>query len=364
MWTRAIVNLLAVHPVDRKLTRQFTDKGLKGIVTVVYDLALYPVSYDFIIFLANADAFRRLSSAERMNIIVLSHDSDPIQDDVWPNHPILDGDEKAYIKNFILEACMLYEATGDIHLCRDRSRLYADWSQIESTSLVFPEGYTPHIPDAALNRLQVPLYGLVHLFADRHEAQHASNVYCLSASMTYKELARDFIRRQAGKKYIISITLREATHDPDRNSDISAWQRAIEKLDHEKYTFIVLRDFQKVFSEPVLVGPSVVECPEAVLSIMFRAALYEVADLNLMTNGGPASLCFLNHRCRYIVFMEKGAYQDRWYPAFKKQHGVSVGEDLPFSSDVRRLLWCRDDESNIISAIEHFERVNVVERVR
>jgi len=344
---KILKSVLLVHPIDKKIANHLQKTKDKS-VCAIYDLAIYPVTFDFVVFLANAEAYRAKIGAEALDVIIVSEWSDPIQDEPGTGHPSAGNDPSTFINNFITEATILFPSVRSFNLSRRRRQLIDDWPTIAGSHEIFPQNYNPLTPDAGLSNNMVPVYGMIHLNAS---SRPASEAFCLRPPEEAIDLARRWMQRNATGRPIITITLREAQHDSERNSNIQAWQEALEKLDHSQFTFVILRDHSTLFSPCPLSGPSVVECNEAVMSLPFRAALYELAFLNVLTNGGPASLCYLNHRCNYLVFMEKGDFKNRWYPTFKFQHGVSEGMDLPHATPARKLCWSKDEPDTIVSAI-------------
>lgn len=340
--------VLLLHPVDKKIANHLSEDTSAKTVCAIYDLAIYPVTFDFVAFLANAEAYRSKIAAHTLDVIIVSQWNDPIQDEPGTGHPSAGNDPDTFIHNFITEATTLFPNVRSFFLNRQRKQLIDDWPTIVKSQEIFPPSYNPLIPDSGLSNDTPPVYGLVHLNAS---SKPASEVFCLQAPQEAKNLARRWLQRNAGELPIITITLREAQHDSERNSDIQAWQRALDKLEHSQFTFVILRDHATLFSACPLIGSSVVECNEAVMSLPFRAALYELSFLNLLTNGGPASLCYLNHRCNYLVFMEKGDFKNRWYPAFEFQHGVPEGADFPHATPARKLCWSKDEPDAIFAEI-------------
>ncbi len=322
----------------------------------VYDLAIYPTTFDFVIFLENADRYRCAKGAEVMDVLVMSQRNDPIQDDFGAGHPV-ELDPDTFVKNFIFDAIQLYGSVGDITVARNRRRLCDKWAEVVDQRPVFPEKYTPSTPDAGLKSSDPPIYGIAH----RNSAVlSAPDGFHLRAPKEQLRQAKLWLRRFGHGKIPITLTLREAAHDPLRNSDVTAWQKAVEQIDQDRFMVVVMRDYMKLYESPVIIGRSVVECPEAVISIPFRAALYELAYLNLHTNGGPASLCFLDPVCRYVVFASKGDLETV-YSKMAFQHNLPVGLDLPGATPAKRLVWAADSCDEIIlrfnEAIEYLDAI-------
>ena len=83
-------------------------------------------------------------------------------------------------------------------------------------------------------------------------------------------------------------------------------------------------------------------------NIGIRAALYELAYLNLGVNTGPMSLCWLNARCRYITFKMITKNPSPASLENMSKNGFQFNEAPIFANAFQRWVW-EDDEEKIIS---------------
>jgi hypothetical protein len=77
-------------------------------------------------------------------------------------------------------------------------------------------------------------------------------------------------------------------------------------------------------------------------------ALYEKSYLNLFVNNGPAVLCTLDTRTRYIIFkylMEECASTTESF--IQKFQGLKFGDQWPGATPFQRLVWGNDDYEHI-----------------
>ncbi len=79
-----------------------------------------------------------------------------------------------------------------------------------------------------------------------------------------------------------------------------------------------------------------------------RAALYELAYLNLGVNNGPMSLCWLNAHTRYITFKMIVKEQSAATLENMLKIGFRLNQTPPFANQFQRWVW-KDDEEEIIS---------------
>jgi hypothetical protein len=328
-----------LRALERKAARQLEKSDPSQSLLVVCDFAGFSLSYDVIGLLVLADDARRRGGLARMDVAFVADADDPLMDD---RHASVDyGDRRylTYLHNLAIDATRLIESVGDVHVFSRRAAFEPLWRQYAADGKVFPPTYTPYRPDYMTKELAGSLYGTARLFSDGIEdgARHV-----LSPGPVELDLARAWLKQHVGSGFAITVTLREAPYETQRNSNVSQWQKLIDAYAEEDITFIVLRDYFTIFEPPVLTGTNVVTCSEAVLNMPFRAALYQCVDLNLFSASGPASLCFLNAKTRYIIFLlsNTGTASDveriKWY------HGVGPGDNLKGASPFQELVWEED----------------------
>lgn len=136
----------------------------------------------------------------------------------------------------------------------------------------------------------------------------------------------------------VTITLREASHWPHRNSDIIDWLKFGMELKRKGRQVIVVRDTEKAF-EP-LAG---FDCaPEASLDVIARAALYQAAACNLFVSNGPATLAVFGDRpwLQFIpIEAENSSYRPGTAAFWREEQGIEPGEQYPWSTRQQRIVW-------------------------
>jgi hypothetical protein len=157
-----------------------------------------------------------------------------------------------------------------------------------------------------------------------------------------------------GKKAPVTITLREATHWPARNSNVSAWLSFARCLRDMGENVVFVRDTEKG-NEPL---EDFLTCPFASFNVTKRMALYERAKINLFTSNGPAGLGLFS-TTPYLYFID--VYKDPNYPAnnpewWLQHNGIGKGEQWPWAKPDQRMIWKPDTYENICEAWERSER--------
>lgn len=333
------VNFFLPHPLDNKIARQLTNRGKQNRLVAICDLSAFPLSYDIVYFLINANAYRRSIGMDYLDIVFIADDQDPVQDGIMPLNPTGQKNWREYLFNLGLEATRLIPAAGNVQLFTDRQAFTTFFYNTANGNPLFPKNFKPYSPSYSPNKDLPPLYGMRHLYPLGNSSE---DLYTVTPPQLYLDLAKRWIDQLNAKGPILTITLREAPFHTERNSNMEEWQKLTDHYKDTDIQFVILRDFYTLYSPSPISGPNVVELPESTLSIAFRAAIYQLANLNLFVNNGPAVLCKLNHRTRYIIFKMTSGLPGATVESLDYQHGVSTGESLPHSSPYQRMVWKND----------------------
>lgn len=143
-----------------------------------------------------------------------------------------------------------------------------------------------------------------------------------------------------GKGPYITITLREAAYSAHRNSDFDEWLKFAEYLEAQGERIIFVRDTS--CATEAIAGYET--CPAASVDIDVRLALYEGAKCNLFVSNGPWSLALFGTR-PWLMFNQVDAMDpyppntNQWWTQF---HGISKGQQFPWSRPDQRIVWQRD----------------------
>jgi hypothetical protein len=146
----------------------------------------------------------------------------------------------------------------------------------------------------------------------------------------------------AGYDNPITITLRESTFWPHRNSNLEAWMRFANDLGNAGEKVIFLRDYIKA-DEPLEYQ---VTYPRASRELRYRMTLYSVAKMNFFTSNGPAMMTMFSPY-PYLVFMTHYAGhqfpQRPWANALQRELG---------KPDIQRMVYRKDTYEKISEAWE------------
>jgi hypothetical protein len=140
---------------------------------------------------------------------------------------------------------------------------------------------------------------------------------------------------------------------PERNSNLFEW--------HKIERWLVRNGYQVVFvpdTEAVLLGKEGAWyrdsdspwCIPAAMNIDIRLALYELAEFNCFTTGGPMALAAFAD-CRYATFkMLSGQFGAEHLTAIGNEDGATRGE-------FRETYWCDDTYANVVGKLEPFTKI-------
>jgi hypothetical protein len=156
----------------------------------------------------------------------------------------------------------------------------------------------------------------------------------------------------------VTITLRETTYWPHRNSRLPEWIQFAKYLKSKGERVVFVRD-TRLAEEPV---EGFETCPEASRDLIKRTALYRDAKCNLFVANGPISLAYFGDTpwLKFFEIDDQGAYN----AARSEYWRVCVGldpdkqEQFPWSTDKQRIVWKPDYFTNMVLAWEDLWKDN------
>jgi hypothetical protein len=284
------------------------------ILPVVYDLARNPPTYDSVTFAMRAERERLARGADELAIEILPGPRGGFrQDRLWPQ-----SIEKrhALLNAIVLPTFALLGSCQRVTVHRDRSASLSKEFGARSHMISFRHFVESYA--AGLRPLR-----------PRHEIPPNDE--------------------------LITITLREAEHWPNRNSRVDQWRRAAAELEIMGYRVIVVRDTEKA-DEPFY---GIKTAPEASRNVEARAALYTSAALNLFVNNGPAWMAMALNVPVIIFKVTTEGGQRIESVAGRAAQGISPGCQMRGAPAHQRIVWADDNADMIVN-----EAANLMERAR
>lgn len=274
------------------------------IVTAVYDLTVCPPTYDFISFLCEAERHRIDIGAEAIDIIIQPGPVDGFREDVLPDG---NASRVGMLYRVVMGACRLLPSIRNIELLKARKR-------IEGTD-IFPVGY--------LDNPSIQNYGVSYF----------------PSAMAIIESTKSARKAIKFDQPYITITLRESSHWPLRNSNRSEWEKAADEIKRLGYKVVWVPDVESH------------DANQYSWDIDLRLALYERAELNLGINNGPMCMLFYAN-ARYLI-MKMVTEELPWTAAgFLEEAGIPEGRTRNGF-----IVWKEDSFQNILDAFRKFMNI-------
>ena len=325
------------NAIRERVRKQRQEDYRQHRVLAIYDFIDLPFSFDICTFLINAELERRRTGCDKIDIAFVCHANDPGP----PRHPYVhENNFRHYLHNLGLESTRLLDSIGNVFVF-DNRRLFMDFfARFRREYFVFPQDYQSLLPIEI--RSDRPA---VHEWINSAQAAAADpTLLNLHAPQEQVAVVRKWISKHVYPKVPITITLREWDWwAPKRNSNIAEWQKLIDYYQESHIKFIVLRDYYKLYEDPVLSGRNAIYYNEPVTLLSLRAALYQECSLNLFVSNGCAALAYFNRRTRYITFKftadDRGArVEDLWLLL-----GLKPGDNFQGATKYQRLVWEDDN---------------------
>lgn len=180
----------------------------------------------------------------------------------------------------------------------------------------------------------------------------------LKSPKQYNELIKLFIKKNNISKKIVTITIRDCSYFPLRNSNLNNWKKIYKYLESNNYYPIILDDMENLSvqsNKNSLDGFN--QYYYANIDLRARLALYEEAYMNLSVNHGPSQLLIYSKYCKFLIF--KHYVNDEESPASLKKieeiTGLKKNQQYPFFNKYQKLIWDVDDNEDLV--INNFKKV-------
>lgn len=275
------------------------------ILTAVWDLQLCPPTYDAASFINEAENRRIKINAEAIDFIIQPGPVGGFRDDDLP--PNL-GARIGMLYRVVVGMMRLLPSVRNIEILKERKVIVGKH--------IFPDKYDVNNP--------VSQYG-------QHYAQFAKPIFKAS------ETAKLHVSKVYPDKYC-TITMRDASHWPSRNSNSVAWYSVSKWLNERGYKVVWIPDAESVDAN--------------LYSFDFdmRLALYENAVVNLGINNGPTAV-LPYASAKYIIFKMVTDGIPWTTREFHEKWGTKEGDHIP---GIGKYVFEADDYERIVQELELF----------
>lgn len=288
--------------------------------TAFYDLAVGPVSFDFVVFAVKADLARRKAGSKHLHIVIVPYAEGLAGMFRDKSHFYDEHEARWRLWNICIPAAQLLGASVT---------LATGWAQAKR---IHAGKFWP--PDWDRQTLK----DRRHLVGDLIAASKAGEaIPRLEASVHARRKVRQAFARLG--KPVVTMTMR-STYLPERNSVPADWIAAAKHIEAKGYAVVPIFDTGDSLER----GGGYAE-----LNLDVRMACYTEAALNLQANNGAASLCWFSDR-PYRMF-GAGVPADEWDGLFVKQ-GLPLGETWPWAVPGQKICYGRTTVEQIVAEFE------------
>jgi hypothetical protein len=297
-----------------------------------YDLEVSPITFNFCETLGMANAYRKKLNLQYLYVVFVPGPNDGLRKEMDNYECIIDKNTRHWIKsNVLLPLTQLVPTCSGFTNCASRSKA-EDIRKI--AHYVYPPNYLTLFPT------DCPFY--------EGARSQSTDIMALESTTRALHYINQWIIPRAKGRKTITITLRQYNYMTARNSNIDAWSNIASWLEKNGYFVVIVPDTDAAMNIPPIELSQFVYCTEACWNIELRSALYESAYLNLGINNGPLALCWLNKKCRYIMFKIITPEASQTTEAALRKHGFIPGESPPFATKYQKWVW----ESDTIEVIQ------------
>ena len=313
------------------------------LLTCYYDLRYQPNTFDFVIFLAGANAYREQIKAAGLEIKIIN----------------LDCKERAIDGSYYQEEVDPWKFQNII------SKLPYLLSKVVSVTLSkeIPEivnlpCYPPPINEIRGNALTY--FNYIEPLKDKYKFFHSLG-FLKKKFFDYPEAFQCFssptdalkiIKEKYGENYI-TISLRNKLFQPLRNSNIESWIDICDYVSSKGFQPIILPDFEDYFNAQSFKKINYPVADEAVLDLGLRMAFYQNARHNLAINDDATSHLLLCSKAPYSIFKWVVPGISSCSAEYHRNiNDLKFGEKIWFMQDTQFLLWVDDSKDFVIEHLK------------
>jgi hypothetical protein len=321
------------------LKKKISDKKNRrnDVLYVFYDLEVLAPCFDIIPVLVLAEKTRIINGLNALHIIIVPGSYNGFAKGMFEYYQSLTPDKTQIqfeylewrVRNILVPCCWLMPSCKQLTVCTSRKEAW----EIESflAKHIFPDNYLVNVP---INpNKDIFLMGVT---------PENPFVPSIAATLPACDFVSDWIKTNCNGKKVVTITLREATYELDRNSNIQHWINFARSLDKNTFFPVFIRDTETAF-QPIpeeMAGLTIFQ--EACWNLEIRAALYQMSYLNLFVSGGPMILSWFNSKSRFLLFKVIIESVFNSTEESTNYYGLFVGKQPSYFSEFQKIVWADD----------------------
>ena len=313
-----------------------------GILYAFFDFEVAPCTFNIMEFLVLAEIERLKKGCRSIHVVIVPGPDEGFRENQLDLYRELgaihyQSDVMRWrLFNIVVPCCQLLPSCQKVTVCTSREEAV----ELESALVthVFPKGYLVRSPTDCSD--------LVHIMA---AASREIFLPSLKATPQALSVVRSWLQtRQIDETKLVTITLRESPYENPKNSSLKDWGEFGRSLDASVHFPVIIRDTDAVFGPvpPELEGLTIFS--DVSWNIELRAALYELAYLNMFLTHGPVWFCCHNRQTRYIMVMKNNTCGAGLWSHLHSQ-GLTPGSQLSWGTPFQQLVW-NDDEFEVLKS--------------
>ena len=294
-------------------------------VIAVYDLNSNPLTFDFAFFLLGAELFARRHGKDTFVVYFVQMKNTEARGDAQYVEIINEDSQKWRFDNLVLPLISLCPACAGYTVLPKGVAV----RQFSATDLVYPEYYDGRYTPAMDYR----------------------EIYRSAANEVFvglRALPQGLKYLQSWKKAnglvgnIVTITLRQYAYDAGRNSNIDEWVKFAAYIKEDGFTPVFIPDTDACYEYDHRLEAFLI-FREPCWNMGLRMAIYEDALLNFFSPNGPAALCQLNKKAKYIHMKTLVPGSLQCTKEILEDKGIKVGQRrFDFAESYQILSWDED----------------------
>jgi hypothetical protein len=303
-----------------------------SVVHAIYDADKNPISFDVAFFLQAAEIFTKLSGANDL-VVSIAWPTDISDIPGLPKryNQAVDADAKAFRIFHIAVQLAQLVTNNVVFQIKDRKYVKAATELTKGARIVtFPDPNNTH-----------------HSIYYRLVNENPDLMTGFSASQAAHRYVAGWLRTLSGPSKILCITLRQYAYDPQRNSNLPAWEEFLRRIDPGEFSIVVVPDTDCFADGKVPFGGKYPLFTPACFDVDLRFALYEAAYLNMFVNNGPGTAATLSRKIRYLMFKLIVPGVVHCSEESLRQLGFEPGKNPTYAGEFQKWVWA-DDEAEIL----------------
>jgi hypothetical protein len=300
-----------------------------------YDLQVAPITYHACWFAVASDLARRRRGLRRIHFVLVPGTKNGVREERAAYEASVDVAQRIWrVHNLVIPVLTLVPSCAGYTVLPDRRA--AEALRAAACNRVYPRHYEPALP---VSHYPSELLAL-------RPGEHAAVGVLRSSEQGLRYVERWMAARRNGRR-VITVTLRDYSFMPARNSNLEAWAAFARRLDPAAYLPVFVLDTERTLDPTPAELKEFDVFREASWNVGLRMALYESSYLNLGVNNGPLFLAAMNDLTRLLIFKIITPSVPQTTEEFVGQEGFQIGGQLPFATPFQRLVW-EDDTLEVI----------------